>query len=278
MDEEDHIEIASASELHAVILHFFEYQKAYGPSLRTQELEAAAIATAAITRIFPTDPLIDDILRLAVLSGSPRLVASLPMTQVETNALSGIDWQDHIQGHLCGGRDDRIAAASAALSRGLTIYTNLGLIFGQAQEDRAWWPLLEEIARKQPSFGNFMYPSNAAFTLGAPADLATFLRLQVEHFPDTAIESFEYAAQGRMPALLGLMCLLPIDASRILTTAIEEDLAGLVERLKSNHGRLEISGALGTLDEALGDMSAFSARVAEALPRLGRRAGHARRA
>jgi len=273
MEEEDHIETVDSDRLLHAVTCFFTHQRNHGAGIRTQELEAAAIAAAGSAVVFPDDDTLGVILRLSVLSGSVRLVATLPRANHGTT-LSPDQWQDHFSGRLCAGRADRIGAACAAMSRGLSVYEDLGSIFAQARQDPDWRPLLEAISREQPSFGQFMRPDQEVFTTGAPEDLATFLNSQAIHFPDTTAESFEYATTGQLPALLGLICLLPVDPQRIMRSSAIAHLHGLIDRLGSNHGRLQIRAALGTLEEAVADMPAFEKRALAAFPHLGRRAGH----
>lgn len=273
MEEEEHITKADSDDLLYAITCFFTHQKVHGAGIRTQELEAAAIGTAGNAVVFPDEDNLGDILRLSVLSGSARLVATLPRANRGTT-LTTKQWQDHFSGRLCAGRADRIEAARAAMSRGLAIYEDLGAVFAQARKDPDWQRLLESIACEQPSFGQFMRPDQDVFAKGDPKHLAAFLTNQLIYFPDTTAESFEYAITGKLPALLGLICLLPIDPAQIMRSNIPEHMHGIIDRLASNHGRLQIRAELGTLEEALSDIHAFEARAAVALPHLGRRAGH----
>lgn len=273
MEEEEHIKKIDSDELLYAVTRFFTHQRDHGAGIRTQELEAAAIGVAGEAVVSADDDTLSVALRLAVLSGSARLVATLPRANHGTT-LSAEQWQDHFTGRLCAGRADRIGAARTAMSRGLSVYEDLGEIFAQARKNPDWQRLLEAISWEQPSFGQFMRPDQDVFAKGDPQDLATFLTNQAIYFPDTTAESFEYATTGDLPALLGLICLLPVQPSRIMRNSATEHLHGIIDRLGSNHGRLQIRAELGTLEEALSDIHAFETRAAAALPRLGRRAGH----
>jgi hypothetical protein len=273
MEEEEHIKKIDSDELLYAVTRFFTHQRDHGAGIRTQELEAAAIGVAGNAVVFPDEDNLGDILRLAMLSGSARLVATLPRANRGT-ALTTEQWQDHFSGRLCAGRADRVEAARAAMSRGLSVYEDLGAVFAQARKDPNWRRLLEAIACEQASFGQFMRPDQDVFAKGDPKDLAAFLTNQLIYFPDTTAESFEYAITGKLPALLGLICLLPVDPARIMRSSIPDHMHGIIDRLSSNHGELQIRAELGTLEEALSDIHAFETRAATALPRLGRRAGH----
>jgi len=139
------------------------------------------------------------------------------------------------------------------------------MIDGTVKADNLACPLLDRlsvddthlglvpVAAKSDGFFN-MTPDPVPILIDVrrPNEVASFLRVQVEAFPEDYLRAASRAARDGDIAWLALLFLAGVDLGRVEGRP-DPDCARIIAKASSNHGALELRAMIGSLEKALDD-------------------------